>query len=52
VSQREAHLTLHRRTDTGWVAEDARAGQTIDLVSLAASVIVDDVYRDGLEDSK
>jgi Uma2 family endonuclease len=52
VSQRDAHVTVHRRTDTGWVVEDARSGQAIDLVCLAARLVVDEVYRDGLEDLK
>jgi Uma2 family endonuclease len=50
VSHREPRLTLHRRTDTGWVVVDAHEGQTVTLAGLQVSLTVDDVYRDGLED--
>ena len=52
VSHREPRLTLHRRTANGdWTSTDASAGQSVTLESLGAIVHVDDVYRDGLEDT-
>lgn len=50
VSHREPWLTLHRRESDNWVALDAYAHGTLSLESVAARLVVDDVYRDGLED--
>ena len=50
VSHREPRLTLHRVETTGWTAVEARAGETVQLESVAARVAVDDVFRDELED--
>jgi Uma2 family endonuclease len=50
VSHRAPELTLHRREDDGWVVLTAGPGDVLELASVAASVAVDDVYKDGLED--
>lgn len=50
ASHREPHLTLHRREDGDWKVLTAERGGALTLVSVAAQVAVDDVYRDGLED--
>jgi len=50
VSHREPRLVVHRRQDSGWEVSEARAGTTLSLESIAATIAVDDVYRDGLED--
>ena len=50
VSHREPRLTVHRRTPSGWVVDEARAGGSIRLESIDATLKVDDVYRDPLED--
>jgi Uma2 family endonuclease len=52
VSHREARLSLHRREDAGWTLREARRGETLELAGVAASLSVDEVYRDGLEDAK
>ena len=52
VSHREPHLTVHRRAEGGWVAVEARRGETIPLAALAGTIAVDDVYRDALEDAE
>jgi Uma2 family endonuclease len=51
VSHREPHLTLHRRGDRDWAVETAARGGALALASVGARISVDDVYRDGLEDS-
>ena len=51
ISHRQPHLTLHRREATDWITLDARSGETVALEALAAHLAVDDVYRDGLEDT-
>ena len=51
ASHREPHLTLHRREDRGWISIEARNGQMVALESVAARLLVDDVYTDGLEDA-
>lgn len=52
VSHREPHLTLHRRDDDGrWIVMEAGAGEPVALASTGGSLLVDDVYRDGLEDA-
>jgi Uma2 family endonuclease len=48
---RTPHLTLHRREEQRWIALEARAGETIGLVAVAARLPVDEVYRDGPEDT-
>lgn len=50
ASHREPRLTVYRRLDGDWAEETAGPGQTVPLVSVAARVAVDDVYRGGLED--
>jgi Uma2 family endonuclease len=52
VSHRQPRLTLHRRDADDWIALEARQGDELDLVSLAARLRVDDVYRPGLEDAE
>jgi Uma2 family endonuclease len=51
VSHRGPELTLHRREDSGWTVSTAGPGESLDLASVAARVAVDEVYRDGLEDT-
>jgi Uma2 family endonuclease len=52
VSHREPRLTLVRRGDDGrWIVTDAGAGQTLTLTGIDGRLAVDDVYRDGLEDT-
>jgi len=51
VSHREPRLTLHRREEQQWTVEEAVSGQSIKLESIGGKLIVDDVYRDGLEDA-
>jgi Uma2 family endonuclease len=51
ASHARPQLTLHRREAAGqWTVFQAASGEGVELVSLAASLAVDDVYRDGLED--
>lgn len=52
VSHREPRLTLHRRDDEAWTTIEARRGETLEVVSLAARITVDELYRDGLEDAE
>lgn len=52
VSHRGPQLTLHRREEQGWSELSAAGGETLELLSVAARVAVDDVYREGLEDSQ
>jgi Uma2 family endonuclease len=52
ASHRMPHLTLHRREETGWSVHTAERGGVLALQSVAAQLAVDDVYRDGLEDSE
>jgi Uma2 family endonuclease len=51
ASHREPHLTLHRREGSGWISIEAIRGDQLTLESVGAKIDVDDVYRDGLEDS-
>ena len=52
VSHREIHLTIHRRDNGGhWATLEAKAGDSVDLSSVATKLVVDDVYRGGLEDA-
>ena len=52
VSHRRVELLRHRREPDGsWSATLAGAGETLDLASVGVTLLVDDVYRDGLEDS-
>jgi Uma2 family endonuclease len=51
VSHRGPELSLHRREDRGWRQFAAAGGETLELASTGARVAVDDVYREGLEDS-
>lgn len=47
VSHREAWFTLHRRGDKhSWSVLDARAGESVTLESVAATLSVDDVYNE------
>lgn len=50
VSHREAWLTVHRRAGIEWTVTEAREHETVTLDSIASRLLVDDVYRDGLED--
>jgi Uma2 family endonuclease len=50
VSHREPRLTLHRRDGHDWQVVEAGPGGTVRLESVAGSLTVDEVYRDGLED--
>ena len=52
VSHREARVTLHRRGDDGqWTTIEAAAGEAVGLALTGKSLVVDDIYRDGLEDA-
>jgi len=50
VSHREPYLTLHRRELSGWVMLEAREHHSLKLTAMAARLMVDDVYEQGLED--
>lgn len=51
VSHREVRLTLHRRSDGDrWDIHELKAGELLELSSVAGAIPVDDVYRGGLED--
>jgi Uma2 family endonuclease len=51
VSHRGPRLTLYRRNDAEeWTSLDAVAGESVVLQSIQCTVLVDDIYRDGLED--
>lgn len=50
ASHKEAHLTLHRREESGWSVITAGRSGVLNLASVAVRVKVDDVYRDDLED--
>jgi hypothetical protein len=52
VSHREPRLTRHRRQQAEWTTIDARPQETLVLESIGATLGVDDVYRDGLEDQR
>jgi len=52
LSHREPRVTLHRRAEEGeWTSLEAAQGESIALQSIGGLVQVDDLYRDGLEDS-
>ena len=51
ASHRGPELTLHRREDAGWTVVTAGPGDVVELVSVAARIPVDEVYREGLEDA-
>jgi Uma2 family endonuclease len=51
ASHREPHLALHRREEGGWSVITAERGGILELVSVGTRIAVDEVYRDGLEDS-
>jgi Uma2 family endonuclease len=51
VSHRVPRLTLHRSDAIGWVTLEATAGEELALSSVTASLSVDALYRDGLEDA-
>jgi len=51
VSHQRPQLTLHRRDGAGWIVLEVAAGQSLELVSVAVRIAVDDVYRMGLEDA-
>jgi Uma2 family endonuclease len=51
VSHKAPRITLHRRTDEGWRSMEAGAGESLELESIGGAIAVDDVYRDGLEDT-
>lgn len=52
LSHREPRVTLHRRGDDGrWTETEAGAGEAVALAVTGKQLLVDDVYRDGLEDA-
>ena len=52
ISHREPRVTLICRQDDGrWTSTDFRGGQSMSLSSVGLAIAVDDIYRDGLEDS-
>jgi Uma2 family endonuclease len=52
VSHRRPELTLHRREGADWVVITAGTGGTLELAGLAGRLVVDEVYRDALEDAE
>lgn len=50
VSHRGRWLTVFQRDGDGWTGTDVRAGDTVDLRSLSARLVVNDIYRDGLDE--
>ena len=50
VSHREPRVTLYRRDGSGWTENDYRAGQTVEVLSVAARIAIDELYRDGIND--
>ena len=52
ICHREPRVTVVRREENGgWASTDWREGQSIALASVGMTIAVDDIYRDGLEDS-
>jgi Uma2 family endonuclease len=51
VSHRTQELTLHRRDGAAWGATTAGPGAELELASVPARVLVDEIYREGLEDA-
>lgn len=52
VSHRKPHLQLHRRAVDGtWSIAEGGPGSAVTLECVGASLGVDDVYRDGLDDA-
>ncbi len=51
ISHREPQVTLVRREGDGWTSSDFQSGQSVTLSSVDMCLEVDDVYRDGLEDT-
>jgi Uma2 family endonuclease len=51
VSHREPRISVHRRDDRGWTSAEAVAGGLVSLESIGGVLSVDDVYREGLEDT-
>jgi Uma2 family endonuclease len=53
VSHREPSLELHRRNaSSAWTVTHARAGETLQLESVEARLVVDDLYRGRLEEPR
>ena len=51
VSHREPRLSLHRRSASGWTEHEAGTGGSISLESIGATIAVDEIYSEGLEDA-
>lgn len=52
LSHREPRITVVRREqDVRWTSTDCRSGQSAALACVGMTIAVDDIYRDGLEDS-
>lgn len=51
VSHHQPWLTLHTRETDGWRVAEVHAGESLGIPCVAASIAVDDVYRNGLEDA-
>lgn len=52
VSHREPRVTLLERGDEGhWSSQELGAGTSVSLGCIGASLLVDEIYRDGLEDA-
>lgn len=49
VSHRERWLTRYRRDGDSWTETDHRAGGTVDLRSISARLVVNDIYQDGFD---
>jgi Uma2 family endonuclease len=50
VSHRDHRLTLHRRQESRWNVLEATSGEALTLDSVGIGLVVDDVYKAGLED--
>ena len=50
VSHQAPLITVHRREGTTWRVLAGGRGETVTLESIGGRIVVDEVYRDGLED--
>jgi len=50
VSQEDPRIEVFRRTDDGWLLNEAGPGETLELRSIDATLDVDALYRDRIDD--
>ena len=50
VSQNDERIEVFRRTDDGWLLNEAGAGETLELRSIDVTLVVDTLYRDRIAD--